>query len=44
MKRTFRFVFWQDMALNLFQKLSKMFLPAKGRNLTTRFTLKMSKL
>jgi hypothetical protein len=44
MKCTFRFVFWQDLVWILFQKLSKMFLPAKGRNLTTRFTLKMSKL
>ena len=40
MKCTFRFIFWQDLVLILFQKLSIIFLPAKGRNLTTRFTIK----
>jgi hypothetical protein len=34
------FFFWQDLVLILFQKLSIIFLPAKGRNLTTRFTIK----
>ena len=33
--------FLQDLVLILFQKLSIIFLPAKGRNLTTRFILKM---
>jgi hypothetical protein len=40
MKCTFRFVFWQDLVLILLQKLSIIFLPAKGRSLTTRFTIK----
>ena len=40
MKCTFRFVFWQDLVLILFQKLSIIFLPAKGRSLTTPFTIK----